>query len=38
MRDPHVILRVISKFLIPFIALFAFCLLYTSDAAEICSV
>ena len=24
MQDPHIILRVVSKFLIPFIALFAF--------------
>ena len=31
MRDPHVILRVISKFLIPFIALFAFYVQFHGD-------
>ena len=31
MRDPHVILRVVSKFLIPFIALFAFYVQFHGD-------
>jgi len=31
MQDPHVILRVVSKFLIPFIALFAFYVQFHGD-------
>ena len=31
MHDPHVILKVISKFLVPFIALFAFYVQFHGD-------
>ena len=34
MQDPHVILRVVSKFLIPFIAIFAFYVQFHGDLAR----